>query len=225
MTALLDTWSSDASQEDCMTDEHLWIWREMIAAAPLPRGSDSRVLDFGCNQGGFLRVLHDTTPIAEGVGVDLAQDAIQKAEADKGARPLRYLATPTVSDAGRDFDIAFSHEVIYLIPDLAEHARQISTVLRPGASYYAVTCCHADNPRWHIWRDKIAAFSKIPVPNHSITDVVTAFLDTGFEVSAACFLANAQIPLEGPTDYFPSAVDRIEIYSRWKTLFRCTWQG
>ena len=30
MSELINTWSSRPAQEDAMTDEHAWIWREMI---------------------------------------------------------------------------------------------------------------------------------------------------------------------------------------------------
>ena len=222
MTVLLDTWSTEKAEEDGMTDEHTWIWRQMIAATALPKGDFSRVLDIGCNQGGFLRMLYDQTPFAKGVGVDLAQDAVAMAEARKGDRPLSYIASTDLKDAGGGFDIAYSHEVIYLIRDLKDHARQVRDVLRPGATYHAVTCCHADSPLYAGWREKIGGFSKIPVPNHSITDISTAFLKEGFQVTASRFLANAAIPLEGPSDYFPSDAARLDTYATWKIMFHCT---
>ena len=116
MSQLIDTWSSRADEEDSMTDEHAWIWREMIRAIPWPE--TPRVLDIGCNQGGFLRLLDDSISLASGVGIDLAKDAISKAEARKAGRPLEYLASKELTDAGHEFDIAVSHEVIYLISDL-----------------------------------------------------------------------------------------------------------
>ena len=73
MTELIQTWSKNTSEEDSMTEEHAWIWREMIKCIPSNDLSAARVLDVGCNQGGFLRTLYDTRPFAQGVGVDLAQ--------------------------------------------------------------------------------------------------------------------------------------------------------
>jgi predicted rRNA methylase YqxC with S4 and FtsJ domains len=35
--------------------------------------SDRAILDFGCNQGGFLRFLYSQRPFKRGVGVDLAR--------------------------------------------------------------------------------------------------------------------------------------------------------
>ena len=221
MTARIDTWSTDPAEEDGMTDEHAWIWREMIRCIPQTDLSDKRVLDIGCNQGGFLRMLYDAMPFAAGMGVDLARDRIAMADAAKGSRPLTYMATPTLADAGQGFDLAFSHEVIYLIDDLADHARQVISVLAPGGHYDAITCCHANNPLWSHWRSKIRSFSNIEVPNHSVADITQAFQSAGLEVSVSRFLAQTPIPVEGPSDYFPSDLDRIDVYNNWKLCFRC----
>ncbi|WP_147112333.1 bifunctional 2-polyprenyl-6-hydroxyphenol methylase/3-demethylubiquinol 3-O-methyltransferase UbiG [Tateyamaria sp. syn59] len=221
MSSLIDTWSKDPSEEDGMTHEHAWIWREMIRCIPHSDLSDKRILDIGCNQGGFLRMLYDTYPFAAGTGVDLARDRIALAEAAKGSRPLTYLATPTLTDAGQNFDLAFSHEVIYLISDLEHHAKQVITLLAPGGRYDAVTCCHADNPLWKHWRAKIKTFSNIEVPSHSVAQITQAFRTAGFEVSVSRFLAQTPIPAEGPSDYFPSDLARIDTYCTWKLCFSC----
>lgn len=222
MSELIDTWSTDPDQEDSMTDDHAWIWQEMINIIPQRDLSSARILDIGCNQGGFLRMLYDARPFACGVGVDLARDRVALANAAKGDRPLDYLATERLEAAGGGFDLAFSHEVIYLINDLEDHARQVAAALKPGGHYDAVTCCHADSLLWATWRPRIAEFSNIPVPNHSVADIANAFRAAGLEVSISQFLANAFIPTKPPTDYFPSDVDRLETYVRWKLCFRCS---
>ncbi|WP_300072025.1 class I SAM-dependent methyltransferase [uncultured Ruegeria sp.] len=81
MKSLVDTWSKKPSEEDSMTEEHAWIRREMIKCIPNPNLSTARVLDVGCNQGGFLRMLYDTRPFASGMGVDLARDRVALANA------------------------------------------------------------------------------------------------------------------------------------------------
>ena len=221
MTELIETWSKDASEEDGMTEEHAWIWREMINIVPQRDISAARILDIGCNQGGFLRMLYDTRPFASGVGIDLARDRVSLANAARGGRPLEYLASSQLADTGGGFDMAFSHEVIYLIDDLEDHAKQVAAVLKPCGHYVAVTSCLADSPLWARWRPKIAEFSNISVPNHSIATIAAAFLKAGLEVSISRFLANAFIPLEPPNEYFPTDVERVETYARWKLCFRC----
>lgn len=224
MTQLINTWSTDPSEEDSMTDEHVWIWQEMINIIPQPDLSSVRVLDIGCNQGGFLRKLYDQRPFASGVGIDIARDRVALANAAKGDRPLQYVASSQPEDAGDGFDLAFSHEVIYLIEDLQAHARQVGKVLKTGGHYDAVTCCHADSPLWAKWRPKIAQFSNVGVPNHSVADIASAFRSEGFEVSISRFLANSFIPTEPPTDYFPTDIKRLDTYTKWKLCFRCVKQ-
>lgn len=222
MPDLIETWATLAEEEDSMPRDHAWIWREMIRMLDKADLSVSRVLDVGCNQGGFLRLLYDLRPFVAGVGVDLAKQAVALAEARKGDRPISYLAATRLTEAGSDFDVAFSHEVIYLIGDLADHASQIAEVLKPGGSYYAVTCCHRDNPLWADWRPRIQEFSNVPVPDHSIADIAGAFREAGFEVAVSRFLAETFIPLPEPDDYCPTDLDRIDLYNRWKLLFRFT---
>ena len=219
---LIDTWSKQSAQEDSMTSEHAWIWREMIAAVGDRDFSTAKVLDFGCNQGGFLRLLHDICPFVAAVGVDIAQHAVAVAEAHKGDRPIEYRSTARLSDLDDSFDVAFSHEVIYLIEDLKRHAEEIRSVLKPGGSYYAVTCCHSDSPLWQSWRPKIQEFSNVPVPNHSVADITGAFRQAGFQVKVQRFLAGVAIPMDGPSEFFPTEVDGLETYSRWKLMFRFT---
>ena len=219
-TNLIETWSSLSDEEDSMTEEHTWIWCEMINAIDETNLSGSDVLDFGCNQGGFLRLLHDLRPFNSGVGVDIARRAVEIAEATAGNRPITYHATNDLTDLDRQFDLAFSHEVIYLIDDLDAHARQIAGVLKPGGSYYAVTCCHRDSPLWAAWRSKIQAFSNVPVPDHGVAEIAGAFRNAGFAVSVSRFLANAFIPLSQPSDYFPTDTDRLDSFSRWKLMVR-----
>lgn len=221
MPDLLKTWSKDPTEEDSMTDGHAWIWREMIATIPDHDLSGAKVLDIGCNQGGFLRMLYDTRGFAEGVGVDLAEDRVALAEAAKGMRPLRYIAASNPAEAGAGFDLAFSHEVIYLIEDLEQHARQVAAALKPGGQYDAVTCCHSDNPLYATWRPMIAAFSNLPVPNHSAADIAQAFRAAGLDVAISRFMANAFVPVEPDSHYFPSNTQRIEVYTQSKLCFRC----
>ena len=219
---LIETWSTLAEEEDSMTQEHAWIWREMIRAVDADDLSQVRVLDVGCNQGGFLRMLYDMKPFAEGVGVDLAKQAVAMAEGRKGDRPITYRTATRLAEAGDEFDMAFSHEVIYLIGDLADHAAQIASVLKPGGSYYAVTCCHRDSPLWAEWRPRIQEFSNVPVPDHGVADIAGAFRSAGFEVAVNRFLANTFVPLTESSDYFPTDLERIDLYTRWKLMFRFT---
>jgi hypothetical protein len=55
-----------------MQDEHGFVWKAMLDAVDGVDGdmAGSRVLDVGCNRGGFLRLAADRWGIAEGSGYD-----------------------------------------------------------------------------------------------------------------------------------------------------------
>jgi len=51
---------------------------------------DSTILDYGCNQGGFLRMLYDRNPFRGAVGIDIARESVARADLLKGHRPIEY---------------------------------------------------------------------------------------------------------------------------------------
>src|SRR5947207_11147537 len=119
------TWNRNPAEEEAMGAAHAPIWRRMIDVS-VPRDlSQSTVLDYGCNQGGFLRMLYDRHPFRSAVGIDIARESVGRAELLKGHRPIDYKVSDTAAALGRTFDYAFSHEVIYLLPDVAAHANDM----------------------------------------------------------------------------------------------------
>ena len=123
-------WRS-ALDDEAMQDEHGFIWQAMLETIDMDLNG-LRVLDAGCNRGGFLRLLVDTRGIAAGCGYDPASGAIADARRLAGERPLTFETASTVPAGWQGFDVAFSHEVLYLIGDLAAHARGHVRGARPG---------------------------------------------------------------------------------------------
>jgi SAM-dependent methyltransferase len=111
---------------------HQPYWRHFIATTPETDLSDKSVLDFGCNQGGFLRLLHALRPFRKGLGVDIARESIAAARSLKGSLPIDYEVATDLTPWADEIDVAFSYEVIYLLPDLPHHAEQIYQVLHDG---------------------------------------------------------------------------------------------
>ena len=68
------TWHSDRAREFAMEEGHRPLWRHFIEAVPETDLSTRDVLDFGCNRGGFLRLLYALRPFRRGLGVDIARD-------------------------------------------------------------------------------------------------------------------------------------------------------
>lgn len=216
----ISTWNRNPAAEEAMGAAHAPIWRRMIDVSVLDDLSQSTVLDYGCNQGGFLRMLYDRHPFQEGVGIDIARESVARAQLLKRQRPIEYQAADHAAELGRVFDFAFSHEVLYLLPDLADHAADIKAALRPGGAYVAAMGCHTDSAVWPRWRKVIAETSSIPVYDHSLDRVAAIFSEAGFAVSVQPLALDAFMPVTVGSDYFPKIVDQLRYYSQDKVLFR-----
>ena len=214
------TWNRNPADEEAMGATHAPIWRRMADVSVPHDISTSTVLDYGCNQGGFLRLLYDSHSFLRAVGIDIARESVARAELLKGHRPIEYKVADTAASLGRTFDYAFSHEVIYLLPDLAAHARDIRAALRPGASYVAAVGCHTDSSVWPRWRKLIAETSSIPLYDHSLEDISKAFAAAGFTVSVRPLALDAFMQVTIGSAYFPKVVDQLRYYTSDKVLFR-----
>jgi len=214
------TWNRNPADEEAMGATHAPIWRRMAAVSVPHDISNSTVLDYGCNQGGFLRLLYDSHSFKHAVGIDIARESVARAELLKGHRPIEYKVTDHAVSLGRSFDYAFSHEVIYLLPDLAAHARDMHAALRGGGSYVAAMGCHTDSSLWPRWRTLIAETSSIPLYDHSLEDVSRAFAEAGFSVSVRPLALNAFMQVTIGSAYFPKVTDQLRYYTSDKVLFR-----
>src|SRR6516165_7730484 len=72
-----------------MQEEHGFVWDALLRTVGLDL-TGLRILDAGCNQGGFLRLVADRFAIAEGRGYDPAAAAVAEAQARTGDRPLQF---------------------------------------------------------------------------------------------------------------------------------------
>ena len=173
----------DAAADEAMQDEHAFVWRAMLETIDIDLAG-KRVLDAGCNQGGFLRLLADRCGIAEGFGYDPAAGAVEDARRLAGPRPLHFEAASTVPVGWSGFDAAFSHEVLYLLHDLAGHAQAILRALAPGGVYYAVMGAHTGSPLMAEWHHANADELHLP-ELYDVDDVVAIFEAAGFDAAAA----------------------------------------
>jgi SAM-dependent methyltransferase len=214
------TWNRNPAEEEAMGAAHAPIWRRMIDVSIVHDLHDSTILDYGCNQGGFLRMLYDRHPFRSAVGIDIARESVARAELLKGHRPIEYKVTDSAAAVGRTFDFVYSHEVIYLLYDLATHANDIKSVLRPGGTYIAAMGCHTDSAVWPRWRKLISETSSIPIYDHSLEAVAQAFSHAGFTVAVRPLDLDAFMPVTLGSAYFPKIVDQLRYYSQDKVLFR-----
>ena len=217
----LQTWTTTQEEEDRMFAGHFHHWKTMIANVQERDLRHKSVLDFGCNQGGFIQMLYNTLPFKNGVGVDIAEDSLAKAAKRNAHLPLDFFSAAELDNISAAFNVAFSHEVIYLLPDLDAHAKMMRRVLKEQGVYYAATGCHTDNPAWPQWHKAISEYSNIPVPSYSLDDYAAAFAQNGFRVEALQFKSGGFITAEpDDTVYYPKLIDKLNYYSQYKILFR-----
>ena len=216
----IDTWAKIQNEEYVMNDHHAPFWRAMIRQMTESDIHNSSILDFGCNQGGFLRTLFRIKPFKKGLGVDLAVKSLETAKNLKGNMPLQYETPDILEKMDAQFNIAFSHDVIYLLPDLEEHAATISRVLKTNGVYYAATGCYAEMPLWPIWKKEVESYSNVPLPDYSINDFAKAFWNAGFDVAIQKCIPEGFITCwEGRETYFPQVTDFLKYYD-YKIIFR-----
>jgi SAM-dependent methyltransferase len=223
-----------AVEDEAMQDEHGFIWKAMLDTVDIDL-TGKRVLDAGCNRGGFLRMLVDSADIAEGYGYDPAPGAVADARRLTGGRPLVFETADTVPEGWGHFDLAFSHEVLYLLEDLRAHAASLFDALQAGGSYFAVMGVHEDSPMMSAWHAESAVELGLP-RLYGLDEVVGTFEGAGFTASVAN-LKLGFVPVSAHRhghDHRRDPLAWLDYYSREKVLLRftrptaslgCTGQG
>lgn len=213
-------WNKPGDNEQSMEDNHQRFWLKILAMIPETCLDQSTVLDFGCNQGGFLRFLYHHRPFKQGIGIDLAKDAIKVANERKTNLPLQYHATASLSQFRQTADLAISTAVIYLIEDLANHARQIKQVLKPGGVYYASYTDYTRNPSLPTIRQLISEHASLKMQEHKLSEIASAFSSQGFKVGIRRLPVNDFIPVEEEDPFFNNIDDRLIYEYEQSYLFR-----
>ncbi len=107
---------------------------EFVRDLPAPRGT-ARLLDVGCGNGAFVRLMRDLGWDAEGV----EPDERAAARAREAGLPVRGGALePDEAGRGR-FDVVTLSHVIEHVHDPADLLRRCSAVLRPGGLLWVAT--------------------------------------------------------------------------------------
>jgi SAM-dependent methyltransferase len=212
----------NADEDAAMQEEHAFLWRAILDTIDIDLAG-RRVLDAGCNRGGFLRLLVDESGIAAGYGYDPASGAIDDARRLAGPRPLTFETAVTVPVGWGGFDAAFSHEVLYLLHDLASHSAAMYAALESGAPYFAVMGVHAGSRMMSVWHASVAGELGLP-RLYDLDEVVESFAGAGFDVSVAQ-LEVRFVPVtasRGGHEHRRGLMDWLDYYARDKVLFRFT---
>lgn len=219
---LVDNWIDDAG-ESAMEQGHLPSWEAMIALIQEPDLSRAEVLDFGCNRGGMLRTLMKRKPFRRGLGVDIATEPLKIAQdiADRNHLPLTYAPIDVLRGMTESFDLALSHEVLYLLPDIQAHARQIAELLKPGGVYYAAIGEYEESPYWARWKKLLEDMSSVPPVGWSLKAICSAFHEAGLAVTVRPLGCEAFLPWEPGDIYFHSPAELSHFMREVLMVLRC----
>jgi SAM-dependent methyltransferase len=129
----------------------------------------------------------------------------------------------SVPEVWSGLDVAFSHEVLYLLPDLAPHAVAIHRCLRPGGVYFAVMGVHTGSALMVEWHRANREDLRLP-PLYDVDDVIATFRRAGLDASVAR-LAIRFVPCTGRGhDHEVRSLDWLAYYHDHKLLLRFTRQ-
>jgi SAM-dependent methyltransferase len=217
-------WNGPDGGDQSMEDEHQTFWLEFLNEIGLTRSnlSEIKILDFGCNQGGMLRLLHDISPIKEGLGVDLAIKAIEVANSRKGDRPLDYKLAGELVEISNYFDLALSSSVLYLVEDLEWHAKEIYGVLKKGATYIANHPDYRSYPNGETVQQLINQHASCPSKNHSLDAIAQAFASAGFKVEIKRRLPTGFVSYSAGSLWYNSVGELLEQAYQHAYIFKFT---
>lgn len=178
------------------------FWTAMIHEI-IPRHTGSEVvLDYGCADGHFLRLLHQMRPFSFGLGVDIDEAALEKACAlRREHEPIEYASLNALDGLEKHFDFVFSQEVFWMIEDLPTLAKTLHRVLKDKGEYYATMGCHIENPLW-VHRRHVLRSEGVGYYDYSLDEVADIFYAAGFEVGLK------RLPVEYFNIYHPEFTRR-----------------
>jgi SAM-dependent methyltransferase len=161
---------------------NITFWTAMIREVIPPPTGKEVVLDYGCGEGQFLRLMHNMRPFGRGLGVDIAPDVIARARKNRrDGEPIDYELTSVLEGISETFDLVFSQEVFWMIDDLSSLAANIYRVMKDKGEYYATMGCHIENPLWPHRRELLKKEGH-RVYDYSLDEVARVFYEAGFEV-------------------------------------------
>jgi hypothetical protein len=186
-----------------LSDGFLPFWAGMLAEVLVSVRPSAMVVEFGSTNSKFLQFVNLAFPYKAALGIVLDVDRITDFETWPIPKdvPCRFVSESALDAETGPFDVAFSHEVFSLLPDLLAHANVAWRMLAPDGVYYAAFGWHGDNP--HSSRQATLRNEKgLPFHPHSLDLVASTFHGVGFEVGYK------RLPLPYFMVYDPTLVSR-----------------
>jgi SAM-dependent methyltransferase len=116
---------------DAPQDPEPWAWERRRSLLLGEVRAGERVLDLGCGAGRFVAALRDAG--AEGVGVELAEAAVERARRNAPAADVRLVEPDgSLPLDHASVDLVWCSEVLEHVADTAHLLLEVRRVLRPG---------------------------------------------------------------------------------------------
>lgn len=177
---VFDDWAARGWADD-MEQSHGPFVRRTFARLPI--GRDSWYLDIGCGNGYTVRWAADIAIDGHAVGLDLSPKMIAVARRLGSGHPnVRFHVADFPYDhplKGVRFDVIYSMEVFYYLPDLGAALDEVRRLLRPGGTFACQVDYYAENRASHMWTKDVG----IPMALLSEAEWRDAFEQAGLEVS------------------------------------------
>ncbi len=125
---------------DAPADPEPYAWERRRALLLGEVRAGERVLDLGCGAGRFLAALGEAG--AHPVGVEIAQEAVDRARANVPGADVRLLEDDTLPAGHGEFDLVWCSEVLEHIPDVGQALYEVRRVLKPGGRLLATVPYH-----------------------------------------------------------------------------------
>ncbi len=135
-----------------MEQSHAPFVRRVFQELDLPR--DAWYLDIGCGNGYTVRWAAGAAPQGKAVGLDLSAEMVARARtASAGLPNVEYLqaAFPSHNLPHGRFDVVFSMEVLYYLPDLNGAVQEVQRLLKPGGLFACMVDYYQENAASHGW--------------------------------------------------------------------------
>jgi hypothetical protein len=162
----------------------LAFWVSMIKQIVARPTGEEIVLDYGCRDGEFLRLLNKVRPFKKGIGVMLDSELIH--DAQRGLKPDDSAVVQFESRSAMDgyqnyFDLAFVYETLWRVGDLKALAMELFSSMKDKSECYVAFGSHIENPLWP-HRRRMLKEQGYEVFDYSVEDVADTFFEAGFLV-------------------------------------------
>lgn len=148
---------AERGRAEGMAESHAPFVRPVFERLPLP--PDGSYLDIGCGNGYTVRWAAEAAPEGRAVGLDVSPRMISLArELSAGIANVEFHVATFPDDHPLEpasFDVVFSMEVFYYLPDLGAGLTEVQRLLRPGGAFACQVDFYEENEASHSWPEDV----------------------------------------------------------------------